>query len=266
MKEEILKNVRKLIKNISNDRISESAAECSYYVILSFIPFIILLLSLIQYTKINSEEIFEILNHFLPSNISEIIIQIIKEAYSKSIGTISVSIIFTIVSAGKGLLALTKELNKIYNCSQYKKNWIRLKFFSIIETIFFLFLIIFILILFVFGKFIITTLGNYFSKIEKIIMLNENFYEISFLFLGFIIFLIMYKFLPRHKVELKSQIRGAFFASALLNILSRIFSEYLNIFKGFSYTYGSLTALILIMMWTYAFFYVIFLGAEINKI
>ena len=265
MKKNILEKVKKLMKNISDDRISESAAVCSYYVILSFIPFIILLLTLIQFTNINSEEIFEILN-FLPSNIREIIIQIIKETYSKSIGTISISIIFTLVSAGKGLLALTKELNKIYNCSQYKKNWIRLKIFSVIETILFLFLIIFILILFVFGKCIITTLGKYFEQIEEFIMLNENFYEIFFLFLGFILFLIMYKFFQEHKVKLKSQIKGALIASVLINVVSFVFSEYLNIFKGFSYTYGSLTALILIMMWTYAFFYVIFLGAEINKI
>ena len=129
MKKIFLEKVKKLMKNVSDDRISESAAICSYYVILSFIPFIILLLTLIQFTNINSEEIFEILNRFLPSNISEIIIQIIKETYSKSIGTISISIVFTLVSAGKGLLALTKELNKIYNCSLYKKNWIILKVF-----------------------------------------------------------------------------------------------------------------------------------------
>lgn len=266
MKERILPKVRMLMKNISNDRISESAAECSYYVILSFIPFIILLLSLIQYTSINSEEIFEILNNLLPSNISEIIIQIIRETYSKSIGTISVSIIFTLIAAGKGLFSLTKELNNIYGCIAINKNWIQLKIFSVIETIFFVFFIVFILILFVFGKFIITTLSTHFTQIEKYITLNENFYQILFLSVGFIIFIIMYKFFPNHKVKLKSQIKGAIFASILLNILSFIFSEYLNIFKGFSYTYGSLTALILIMMWTYSFFYVIFLGAEINKV
>ena len=266
MKKSILKKVKKLIENISNDKLSESAAECSYYVILSFIPFIILLLTLIQFTNINSEEIFEILNHFLPSNISEIIIQIIQEAYSKSIGTISVSIIFTVISAGKGLFALTKEMNNIYGCVTINKSWIRLKILSIFETIFFVFLIVFILTLFVFGKFIITTLSTHFIQLKRYILLNESFYQIVFLSIGFIVFLTMYKLLSNHTVKLKSQIKGAIFASVVLNILSRIFSEYLNIFKGFSYTYGSLTALILIMMWTYAFFYIIFLGAEINKI
>ena len=51
-----------------------------------------------------------------------------------------------------------------------------------------------------------------------------------------------------------------------LNVISYIFSKYLYIFKGFSLTYGSLTTLMLIMMWTYACFYTVFLGAEFNKL
>ena len=71
--------------------------------------------------------------------------------------------------------------------------------------------------------------------------------------------------MPGHKITFKSQIPGAIFSSIALIVISFVFSKYLDIFKGFSITYGSLTALMLIMMWTYTCFYVIFLGAEINK-
>ena len=72
--------------------------------------------------------------------------------------------------------------------------------------------------------------------------------------------------MPRHKVTFKSQIPGAIFGAIGLNLISFIFSSYLDIFKGFSVTYGSLTTLILVMMWTYSCFYAVFLGAEINNI
>ena len=72
--------------------------------------------------------------------------------------------------------------------------------------------------------------------------------------------------MPRHKVSFKSQIYGAIFGAISLNVISFVFSKYLSIFKGFSITYGSLTTLMLIMMWTYACFYTVFLGAEFNKI
>jgi len=71
--------------------------------------------------------------------------------------------------------------------------------------------------------------------------------------------------MPKHKVSIKNQVYGAIFGAVALNIVSYVFSIYLDIFKGFSITYGSLTTLILVMMWTYACFYTIFLGAEINK-
>ena len=47
---------------------------------------------------------------------------------------------------------------------------------------------------------------------------------------------------------------------------SFVFSKYLDIFKNFSITYGSLTTLMLVMMWTYSCFYTVFLGAKLNKL
>ena len=71
--------------------------------------------------------------------------------------------------------------------------------------------------------------------------------------------------MPGHKITFRSQVPGAIFSSVALIVISFVFSKYLDIFKGFSITYGSLTALMLLMMWTYTCFYAIFLGAEINK-
>ena len=71
--------------------------------------------------------------------------------------------------------------------------------------------------------------------------------------------------MPKHRVSIKSQVYGALFGAISLNIISFVFSRYLTIFKGFSITYGSLTTLMLVMMWTYSCFYTVFLGAELNK-
>lgn len=89
--------------------------------------------------------------------------------------------------------------------------------------------------------------------------------QLIFAVIAFVVFLCLYKFMPGHKITFRSQIPGAIFSSIALIAISFVFSKYLDIFKGFSITYGSLTALMLIMMWSYACFYVIFLGAEINK-
>ena len=49
-------------------------------------------------------------------------------------------------------------------------------------------------------------------------------------------------------------------------IVSWIFSVYLDIFKGFSSMYGSLTTIVLIMLWLYFCMYILLLGGEVNMI
>ena len=256
-----------LLKNIKEDRVSESSAQCAYYVILSFIPFVILLLTLIQYTNIEPQQLFDIISSIIPdNNMKEIILGIVREVYSKSIGTVSISLIFTLFSADRALFALTKELHYIYNFADNKnKSWLHLKVVSIIQTMVFIIIVALGLVVMVFGKTIVSTVRERLGILKDYTIVSEIITQIGILIIIFIIFLCVYKFMSRHKVSLIKQVRGAIFASLALNIVSFVFSKYLEIFRGFSITYGSLTALMLIMMWTYTCFYIIFLGAEINK-
>ncbi len=252
--------------NISNDNIGAYAAQCSYYTILSFIPFLILLITLIQYTSIDQETLFNAISKIIPSSMNEFVLGIVKEVYSKSIGTISISIIFTLWSAGKGLFALIKGLHMVYDVNDKKSNSaIYLKFMSIIQTIIFIVIITIGLIALVFGNSLISIIKNHFGVFENFTLISGILTEFGLIFATFIVFLCLYKFMPKHKVTFRSQIPGAIFGAISLNVISLIFSKYLDIFKGFSITYGSLTTLMLVMMWTYACFYTLFLGAEINK-
>lgn len=65
------KKIEILSENMAKDHISESAAQCSYYTILSFIPFIILLITLIQYTGIEPQTLFDIISKVVPSSMSD---------------------------------------------------------------------------------------------------------------------------------------------------------------------------------------------------
>lgn len=260
------KIIQRISTNMGNDHISEFSAQCSYYTILSFIPFVIVLITLIQYTNIDQKTLFDVISKIIPSSMNEFVIGIVREVYSKSIGTISISIIFTIWSAGKGLFALTKGLHSVYNTDEDSgKSVIYLRIVSLVETIIFIVLIMIGLVLLVFGNSLKSIVQQHFGGLENFNMFSQIITEIGFVFITFIIFLFLYKFMPKHKVTFKSQIPGAIFGAIALNVISFIFSKYLDIFKGFSITYGSLTTLMLIMMWTYSCFYSLFLGSEINK-
>ena len=256
-----------LLDNMKKDHISESSAQCAYYVILSFIPFIILLLTLIQYTNVDSQQLFEIISNVVPNSMNEMVLGIVREVYSKSIGTVSISLVFTLFSADKGLFALTKELHLIYNYSSNKeKSFFYLKIMSLIQTIIFIIIITFSLVVMVFRNTIISTIRENSEFFKNYNFNSEIGTRIAFIVVAFIMFLVIYRFMSGHKIKIRYQIIGALFASITINVISFVFSRYLEIFKGFSTTYGSLTTLMLIMMWTYSCFYVLLLGAEINKV
>ena len=261
------KIIEKLSVNMKRDHVSECSAECSYYTILSFIPFIILLITLIQYTNIAPQTLFEAISKIIPSSMNEMVLGIVQEAYSKSLGTVSISIIFTIWVAGRGLFALTKGLQFVYHVdNEEKASYIYLRVKAIIETILFIILIVVGLVLLVFGNSLREIIQEHFGGLRNYNIWSSILTGIGFILATFLIFILLYKYIPKNKVTFKSQIYGALFGAIALNAVSFIFSKYLDIFKGFSITYGSLTTLMLIMMWTYSCFYTVFLGAELNKL
>ena len=206
-----------------------------------------------------------IIQKLLPESFREFITNMIQEIYSKSLGTISISIVFTLWSAGKGFYALAKGLSVIYEKPQ-KSNYIYLKLKSMIYTLGFILLIGAGLLLLVFGNQIklliinnIPGVANFWSTVEL--------YADLFIYVAlFITFLLMYKFVPNHKVTFFSQIKGSLFVTFSWGIISYAFSIYLKIFSGFSLIYGSLTTAMLLLIWVYTCMYTILLGAEINKI
>lgn len=258
--------IQELSENMKRDHISESAAQCAYYTILSFIPFVILLITLIQYTGIAPQTLFDAISKVIPSSMSEMVLGIVQEVYSKSLGTISISIIFTLWSAGKGFYALTTGLQTVYKTKSQKiSSYIYIRIKVLLETILFIIMIVLGLTILVFGNGVIDIIKSNFGALENYNLISSIMTQLGFIIITFLVFLLLYKFMPKHKVSIKSQMYGALFGAISLNVISFVFSRYLTIFKGFSITYGSLTTLMLVMMWTYSCFYTVFLGAELNK-
>ena len=97
-------------------------------------------------------------------------------------------------------------------------------------------------------------------------LLNLFIHTRTIVFLCFMIlfFMLIYKAIPARKSSLMIQLPGAVFSSFAWMLFSYAFSFYFNHFGNYSYMYGSLTAIVLIMLWLYFCMYILFLGGEIN--
>ena len=258
----MLMRIKKCLQKVRQDYIGEYAAECAYFTILSFIPFILFLITLIQFTSIDKQTIFDIIRRFLPVNTQQIIFQILEEVYSKSIKTISISVLVALWSASKGFYSLCKGFKTIYKVEE-KMNIIN-RIEGILYTICFMIAIILVLLFIVFGNRIHHLIIYYFPTWGFITVSILKMRTVIVAGMLCIIFLLIYKFIPKHHMKLVNQIPGAIFSSIGCIVTSFVFSIYVNLFKGFTNMYGSLTTIILIMMWTYVCMFIILLGAEIN--
>ena len=251
-------------QKLKSDHVGAYAAQSAYFIILSFIPFLILFLTLIQYTSISKADIFTITQKLLPDSLDGFVINIIDEIYQTSGLTLSLSAIMAAWTAGKGILALTCGMNVIYGV-QEKRNYVLLRLKSAVYTLLFVIAIILTLLVLVFGNYIHFLVAAHFplyaAFTSLVVKLNDI---ISIGFLTFV-FMFIYSYLPNRRTKFFMQAPGAVFAAIGWYVFSLGFSLYINISPGINNMYGSLTTIILVMLWLYFCMYIILIGAEINS-
>lgn len=255
--------IMQVTTDIGNDHVGAYAAQTAYFLMLCFIPIILLLLTLVRYTPVTKADVMTAVIQVFPSSVDSMVTSIVNQVYNQSMGIIPVTVIIALWSAGKGVLAMSSGLNSVYKCSE-TRNYVFLRLRATLYTILFILVIIFLLLLSVFGNSL-----NYF--VAEHIPLFRNLADWLIRARIFItpavlmIFsLLIYKFLPNRKDRLIKQLPGAVFAAIGWMVVSWIFSVYVDVFQGFSNMYGSLTTIVLIMLWMYFCMYSILLGAEVN--
>lgn len=259
-----IKLIRGFLRAMNEDHVGAYAAQSAYFIMLSFIPFIILLLTLIQYTTLTRADIYGAAQVIFPDSMNGFVIDIINEVYSKTAVTVSLSAITAAWSAGKGFLALMRGMNSVYDVEE-QRNYIILRFRSAIYTIVFVVSIILSLVVLVFGNSIHRAAVVHMPFLAVIIGMILKLKDVVAIAFFTLVFMLLYKFVPNRKARLLSQAPGAVFSSVCWYLFSIGFSLYVTYTPGLSNMYGSLTTIILVMLWLYFCMYIILLGAEINS-
>ena len=250
-------------QEITDDHVGAYAAQSAFFFMLCLIPIILLLITLVQYTPVTKADVMTAVIQVFPSSVDSLITSIVNQVYNQSTGIIPVTVVVALWSAGKGVLAMTGGLNCVYNCRE-TRNYIFLRIRATLYTVMFILVIIFLLVLSVFGNTLNIFIAEHVPILSRLAewLIRMRVYITPAVLMVFS--LLIYKFLPNRKDSLKKQIPGAIFAAIGWMIVSWIFSVYVDLFKGFSDMYGSLTTIVLIMLWMYFCMYSILLGGEIN--
>lgn len=265
-----MKRVRKAYRemmniagDIASDHVGAYAAQSSYFFMLCMIPIILLLLTMVQYTPITKADVMTAVLQVFPSSVDSMITSIVNQVYNQSMGVIPITVLVALWSAGKGVLAVTTGLNCVYKCIE-TRNYIVLRIRATIYTVMFILVIILLLVLSVFGNALNIFIAEHIPILENLADQLIASRTIITLIVMIAFSLLIYKFLPNRKDKMLRQLPGAVFAAIGWMIVSWIFSIYVDVFKGFSSMYGSLTTIVVIMLWMYFCMYITLLGGELN--
>lgn len=247
------------------DEITVYASQASFFIVTAFFPFIMLLLTLIQcLPNVGKSDLLSVMVRIMPQMLHSLIVSIVDDLYIKSPGTIlSVTALTALWSASKGMLGIERGLNRIYGDFKHR-NYVLQRLFCSIYTLIFMLVCVMSLVLLIFGKNIERLLFRYLPILAPaarlVISLRVLFALAVFLFT----FVGLYTIVPAKKQKPRQQLPGAVFTAVGWLIFSYAFSIYFTHFSNFSYMYGSLTAVVLLMLWLYICICILFVGAELN--
>ena len=259
-----VKLVQGFLRAMQEDHVGAYAAQSAYFIMLSFIPVLILLLTLVRYTPLHKGDIYFAAMTVLPESMDSFLLGLINEVYSKTAVTVSLSAIVTAWSAGRGFLALMNGMNTIYKVEEHR-NYFLLRLRSALYTVVFILSIILSLVVLVFGTSIHQMVQLYLpllSHVTGLIVAMKGAVAVVYLTL---IFMFLYKFVPDRRSTLLRQAPGALFSAVCWYLFSNGFSIYMDHSAGFSNMYGSLTTIVMVMIWLYFCMYIVLLGAEVNS-
>lgn len=259
----IVQSVRGFVKRTGADHVGAYAAQAAYFIILSFIPFLLFMMTLVQYTPLTEDMVKNVILQFIPENIQGLVESIINTVYSRSSGILPLTAVTALWSAAKGLQALTNGLNTIYHVPE-TRNWLATRIRSVFYTFLLVLALIFSLILLVFGNSIQSTLNRKLPIIADFLGWIMGARTLLVFFVLMLVFLFLYKAVPNRKASLKSQIPGAVLTAIAWSVFSFCFSLYFEFFPSFSNMYGSMTIIILVMLWMYVCMNIVLYGAEVN--
>ncbi|MDD6483890.1 MAG: YihY/virulence factor BrkB family protein [Clostridiales bacterium] len=261
------RNVFRFFDRSMADNIGLYAAQASFFIVFSAVPFLMLLITLVRYViPVDITLLLNTLNSYLPVQLYEFVSEIVLDVYHKSTSTglISATAITTLWLASKGIMALYQGLNMVFSPDS-QTNYFRSRAASVLYTLIFIVALFVTIVVFGFGNSIAALIPEHMQIFVKITKTVTQWKIIIFPLLT-LIFALFYKILPQEKNSLKKQLPGAAMAAMGWLMFSYIYSIYVKYFSNYSYVYGSLAAIVLLMLWLYICMNIFLLGAQFNQL
>ena len=263
MKTRISNKLKKILKIINKPQMKILPGQLAFFIVMSIFPVVTLIGVISTFFNISIDSLVDIMQKTLPTQVSNTLIPFITgNGIDLKVGF---SMIAGFIIASNGAYSLIIASNELYNIDN--SNYIKRRIKALVLTILLVVLIIFAIVVVAFGDKII----NFITSLEFLKSLMtpiKTIYFIlkipgTFLIVLFIIKLI-YVIAPDSKIPSKHTTKGALFTTIGVTIATLLYSYYVANFSNYDIFYGSLTNIVVMMMWVYLISYIIVIGISIN--
>ncbi|MCA0754290.1 YihY/virulence factor BrkB family protein [Paenibacillus sp. N4] len=263
-KQRIYRFIKQLYSRFRDDDVPGIGAQLTYYLILSFFPFLIFMVSVLGFVQLSGDSLVAELIRILPADTGESVSSIWSEVAGHSSGAfLSLGMIATLWSASNGLNAIIKGINKAYDVEESRPFW-KVRGISLLATVVLAAVIMMSMLLLIFGK----VIAKY---VFRLLDMTAGFewvwgvlrYSVPVATM-IIVFCLLFWLAPNRRLRFREVIPGALMTTFGWITTSLLFQVYINQFGNYSKTYGSLGGIIVLLIWLYLSSILILLGGEIN--
>ena len=262
--------VARVVQRVNDHEIFGRAAQLSYYFLLALFPLLLVLINVLGYMAQEGTAFRERLLLYLAALMPRSAITLVRTTLDEisnasGSGKLSFGLLAAVWAASNGMGAISDTLNTAYNVKE-RRSWWRVRLISVCLTVALAILILAALAIVLYGGTIGEALaarygfGDFFTSLWTIVQ-----WPIALVFV-LTTFNLIYNLAPDLPAGSRSWITpGAFVGVGLWLLVSFGFRLYLSFFDSYSVTYGSLGALIVLMLWFYLTGVAILIGGEVNS-
>lgn len=258
--------LKELLIRIKKVDITGLGSQLAFFFLLSLFPLLIFIMTLLPYLNFNQTEVFLLIRDYAPESVAMLIEGTLNEILkNRNGGLLSIGALATVWSASKGMNALTKALNRSY-FTEESRSFFMARGMSVVFTVMLIAVLLVALVLPVFGQQIGVLVFSYMGLEKGFLTLWAGLRWLVPPVLIFFVFSLIYWLVPNLKIQFKSVLPGALFATVGWILTSFAFSFYVGSYGNYSSTYGGIGAIIVLMMWLYFSAIILMLGGQLNAV
>lgn len=253
--------LNRLIKIIRDPAMLFLPGNLAFFLVLSIFPILTLIGVIASFFSI-SVNITSLAN-YLPTDVTDILMPYIQgKGFDSNVGMF---MIIGFILASNGADAIVLASNTLYGIpnSNYVKRRIKDFFLIILMVLLFVFLFGFI----TFGNQLLSLVMKYVDNNYIQDLVYKIFLLMKWPFAMFIIYFnvkLIYTITPDFKIYSRTTTRGAIFTTISWTIATAIFTYYVKHFSNYGLFYGSLSNIIVLILWIYMLSYILVIGIAIN--